>query len=498
MQQSKPNIIYILADDMGYGDMGCNNPDSKIPTSHLDSLAEQGMRFTDAHAASSLCTPSRYNVLTGRYCWRTRLKRGILWEWDSPLIEPNRLTVASLLKQQGYVTHCMGKWHLGWDWMTVDGELAGPQLPFGQHNHEIQEQRRDLGYQIDYGHRIGGGPIDRGFDTYFGVDVPNFQPYTWFENAHVTIAPSVMKPDSMYGHPGLMVPDWSLEAVVPELTRRAASLIEDAQEPFFLYFPLTSPHAPIVPNAAFGGMSKAGKYGDFVCEVDWLVGEVMSALDRSGKADNTLLIFTSDNGPEAGACDYEGAYELARNTGHYSMGQWRGTKRDIWEGGHRVPFVARWPNVIPSGSVCEQLVCIGDLIATCAEITGATLPEDAGEDSVSMFPLLKGQTEQPTRTHLLYHSGNGNFAIRSKDWVLIDAPSGGDVQEPDWFKKERDYSPHDYPGELFRLSADCAEKENLYGTHPEVVEQLSELLASAKKDGARAGGSVITESYVSE
>jgi arylsulfatase A len=498
MKQDTPNIIYILADDMGYGDMGCNNPESKIPTPNLDDLAAKGMRFTDAHAASSLCTPSRYNVLTGRYSWRTRLKRGIVWEWDSSLIEPGRLTVAHLLKQRGYATHCIGKWHLGWDWTTVDGDLAGPQLPFGEQNREIQQQRVDMGRRIDYAHRIDGGPVDRGFDSYFGVDVPNFQPYTWFENAQVMVAPTIMKPDSMYGHPGLMTPDWSLNAVVPELTRRAVSVIREAKEPFFLYFPLTSPHAPIVPNEQFRGMSNAGKYGDFVCEVDWVVGEVMKALIAAGKADNTLLIFTSDNGPEAAACDYEGAYELARTTGHYSMGQWRGTKRDIWEGGHREPFIAYWPGAISAGTVCDQLVCLGDFMATCADITHTTLPPDAGEDSVSMLPLLQGQTNRPTRSHLLHHSGSGRFAIRSKDWVLIDAPSGGDFPEPEWFKTERSYRGHDYPGELFRLSTDCTEKENLYGKHPEVVEELSRLLENAKQDAGRASGPSVNAHFEAE
>ena len=478
--KSAPNIIYILADDMGYGDMACNNPESRIPTPNLDHLAAQGMRFTDAHAASSLCTPSRYSVLTGRYSWRSRLKQGIVWEWDSPLIEPHRLTVAGLLRQRGYSTHCIGKWHLGWDWTTLDGDLAGPQLPFGECAYE---QRLDMGSRIDYNHRVGGGPVDRGFDTYFGVDVPNFQPYTWFEDDRLTEPPTVEKPDSMYGNRGLMKPVWSLEAVIPELTRRTVSLIENAQEPFFLYFPLTSPHAPVVPNEPFKGMSKAGKYGDFVCEVDWVVGEVMKALDRAGKTDDTLLIFTSDNGPEAGAADYEGAYELARITGHYSMGPWRGTKRDIWEGGHREPFLARWPGVTPAGTVCDQLVCLGDLFATCAEITGVGAPAGSGEDSVSMLPLLRGQTDRPTRSHLVHHSGSGNFAVRSKDWVLIDTPSGGDFPEPDWFKQERGYTRHDLPGELFNLSADGPERKNLYAERPEIVQELSEILEQAKRDG---------------
>lgn len=496
--QRSPNIIYILADDMGYGDMACNNPDSKIPTPNLDRLAAQGTRFTDAHAASSVCTPSRYSVLTGRYAWRSRLKRGIVWEWDSALLESDRLTVAGLLKQQGYTTHCLGKWHLGWDWMTDDGEIAGPQLPFGKHQAETAVQRRAMARRIDYTARIGGGPVDRGFDTYFGVDVPNFPPYTWFENDRVTEPPTVEKPESMYGHPGLMTPGWSLEAMIPEFTRRAVSLIETAEQPFFLYFPLTSPHAPVVPNERFKGMSRAGKYGDFVCEVDWVVGEVMKALDRSGKAEDTLLIFTSDNGPEAHAADCEGSYEIARLYSHYSVGQWRGTKRDIWEGGHREPFAARWPGVTPAGTICDQLVCLGDLFATCADITGATPPAGAGEDSVSMLPLLEGKTDRPTRSHLVHHSLSGNFAVRCKNWVLIDAPSGGDVKEPDWFKEERGYVPHDFPGELFDLRTDVAEKENLYGKHPEVVRELSHILAQAKMEGQAGHSSADDTTLLSE
>ena len=498
MPENKPNIIFILADDMGYGDLGSNNPNSKIPTPNLDRLADQGMRFTDAHAASAICTPSRYNVLTGCYGWRSRLKRGIVWEWDSPLIEPDRLTVAGLLRQAGYATHCLGKWHLGWDWVTLDGNLAGPQLPFGELNQEIMQQRLEMGNRIDYSQRIGGGPVDRGFDTYFGVDVPNFPPYTWFENDHLTAPPTVEKPASMYGNPGLMRPGWSFEAMIPEFTRRAVSLIKSAADPFFMYFPLTSPHAPVVPNAAFRGLSRAGKYGDFVCEVDWLVGEIMQALDRAGKADNTLLIFTSDNGPESGRADYEGAYELARTSGHYSMGSWRGVKRDIWEGGHREPYIARWPGVTPAGTLCNQLVGLGDLMATCAEITGSVLPSNAGEDSISLLPLLLGQTDRPTRNQLVHHSANGNFAVRSQDWILIDAPSGGDVTEPEWFRRERGYVPHDFPGELFDLSTDGAERENLYGHHPEVIKELSALLADAKRLGQAGSRASIDSVFETE
>ena len=317
MPANRPNIIYILADDMGYGDMGCNNPNSKISTPNLDRLASQGVRFTDAHAPSSVCTPSRYALLTGRYCWRTDLRGGVLWPFDPPLIEPDRLTVASLLRQRGYKTACIGKWHLGWEWETHDGEPACKGTEIGIRE---PEKRLALEANIDYAKPMRGGPIDCGFDTYFGVDVPNFPPYAWFEQNRLTELPTEDKPDEMFGAPGKMVPGWRLEAMIPELLRRAVDYIESSgPDPFFLYFPLTSPHTPIVPNEAFIDRSQAGLYGDFVCEVDWVVGEVMAVLDRKGIADDTLLIFTSDNGPECIAAAAGGCYEQAREHGHYSM-----------------------------------------------------------------------------------------------------------------------------------------------------------------------------------
>jgi arylsulfatase A len=478
----KPNIIYILCDDMGYGDMQCNDPKCRIPTPNLNALAARGMRFTNAHAGSSVCTPSRYNILTGRYAWRSRLKQGIVWEWDGALIEPGRLTAPGLLRAQGYDTACIGKWHVGWDWPTKDGRHPNETLPFGK---SAAPERHAYSEQIELSGRIGGGPVDRGFNSYFGVDVPNFPPYTWFENDRLAEIPTVLKPASMYGHPGLMLPDWSLEAMIPEFTRRAVDYIEDRARredgaPFFLYFPLTSPHSPVVPNEAFKGMSGIGNYGDFVCEIDWVVGEVLAALERGGIADDTLVIFTSDNGPELRVPDDEGVYERAKRTGHYSMGTWRGMKRDVWEGGHREPFIAAWPSVVPAGSVCEQLVGLGDFMATCADITGAALPEDAGEDSVSMLPLLRGRSDQPTRESLVHHSCFGKFALRSNDWIYIDAPTGGDNDEPEWFMRTRGYAPHDQPGELFNLREDPAERYNLYGDRPEIVADMKARLEAVK------------------
>lgn len=471
-----PNIIYILADDLGYGDVGCNNPASRIPTPHLDRLAAQGMRFTDAHAGSSVCTPSRYNILTGRYAWRSRLKQGIVWEWDAPLIEEGQKTVADLLRGAGYRTACVGKWHLGWDWSMTDGTKPNDHVEFGIPNPRLRDQ---VSRSIDFTARIGGGPVDRGFDSYFGVDVPNFPPYTWFENDRLAPVPTVPKPAALYGHPGLAMPGWRLEDMIPEFTRRAVALIEaqvGADQPLFLHFPLTSPHSPVVPNEAFKGLSGAGNYGDFVCEVDWVVGQIMAALDRTGLADNTLLIFTSDNGPERDTPDDIGAYERIPQHRHYSMGDLRGIKRDAWEGGHRVPFIARWPAVVPAGTPCDQLVSLGDFMATCADITAAPLANHEAEDSVSILPLLRGRTDSPVRPFAVHHSCNGKFALRQGDWVLIEAPTGGENEEPEFYRAERGYQPHDQPAELYNLRQDLSERTNCHAEQPEIAARLSALL----------------------
>jgi len=489
---STPNIIVIFADDMGYGDMSCNNPQGKIATPHLDRLASQGMRFTDAHAGTAVCTPSRYALLTGRYCWRSRLKNGIVWEYDGALIEPGRTTVASFLREQGYATHCIGKWHLGWDWPTHDGRHPNETLPYGVHGVTgFEGGRAAFGRtRIDYTQRIAGGPIDRGFDTYFGVDVPNFPPYTWFIDDRVDPLPTEEKPEGMFGHPGPAAPDWSLEAMIPQFTRRAVERIEaearQPEQPFFLYFPLTSPHTPIVPNKPFIGSSGVDLYGDFVCEVDWVVGQVMDALQRTGQADNTLVIFTSDNGPERkirGEGGMGGVWERAEKTGHFSNAPWRGIKRDAWEGGHRMPFVARWPQTIPAGSTCDQTISLVDLLATAAEIVGAPLPQaNAGEDSVSALPLLKGATDRPTRDHTIYHSMRGTFAIRMDGWVLLDGIDTCD--EPQWFRERIGVVPHDQPGELFCLTDDPMQTRNRYADQPQRVNAMRAKLRQVQGEDA--------------
>lgn len=329
---------------------------------------------------------------------------------------------------------------------------------------------------IDYTKPVRGGPIDCGFDYYFGEDVPNFPPYTWFEQDHLLAQPTDELPEKLFGHPGAMAPGWKLEAVMPEITRRSVRYIEESGDaPFFLYFPLTAPHTPIVPTEEFQGMSSAGEYGDYVCEVDWCVGQIMEALERRGIAENTLLVFASDNGPE------HFAYGCIQEYGHYSMAHLRGLKRDTWEGGHRIPLIARWPAVTPAGAECARLTSLSDLLATCADILDTELPAEAGEDSVSALPLLQGKLAAPVRPFAVHHSLSGKFAIRRNDWVFIDAPSGDDNREPQWFKEERGYTPHNYPGELFNLKDDISERKNLYGEYSEIVKELSALLEQVKR-----------------
>ncbi|MGN6136813.1 MAG: sulfatase family protein, partial [Aureliella sp.] len=309
----KPNIVFILADDLGYGDLGCYNPDSKIPTQHLDQLAREGTRFTDAHSPSSVCSPTRYAVLTGRYAWRTRLQRNVLGPWDLPLIAPERLTVGKLLQQHGYTTACIGKWHLGMTYATTDGQ------PPSTRNNPMSN--------VDFTKPIADGPTTRGFDHYFGTVVPNYPPYCFVENDRTVGLPSERAAGGLFNIPGPMVPGWKLVNILPEITRHAVQWIDETaktKQPFFLYFALTSPHYPVVPAPEFVGKSQAGAYGDFVHQTDWSIGQVLEALKRSGVEENTLVIFTSDNGSEVTGEVNPGVYDRVQKFGHRSSGELRG------------------------------------------------------------------------------------------------------------------------------------------------------------------------------
>ncbi len=459
----RPNIVFILADDMGYGDLGCFNPESKIPTPWLDRLAGEGMRFTDAHAPSALCSPSRYAALTGRYCWRTRLTRGVLQGFSAPLIEEGRPTVASLLRDRGYRTGCLGKWHLGWEWPRRAGV--------------VEPDPDDPTHGVDFQQPIRRGPTTVGFDEFFGIaaslDMP---PYCYVEGERPT-APAdgwiEASPWDAYWRAGPVAADFRHAEVLPRLADRAVSFVREAgaDRPFFLYFALPAPHTPVLPLQAFRGSSRAGDYGDFCVQVDDVVGQLMRALDETGAARDTLLIFSSDNGPESIA------YERVRRYRHYSMGGLRGVKRDTWEGGHRVPFLARWPARIDPGTVSAQTVGLMDLLATVAEIVGTELPPGAGEDSLSMLPAFDGRPVDASRRQaIVYHAGNGTLALRRGDWVLIDAVSGGVSKEPEWFRMERGYVAHQHAGELFHLGQDRAESRNLFGSEPQRVADMRALL----------------------
>jgi arylsulfatase A len=480
---AKPNIVFILADDLGYGDAGCYNPRSKIPTPNLDRLAAQGMRFTDAHAPASVCSPTRYALLTGRYAWRSPLKHDVVLPWDRPIIAANRLTVASLLGKNGYTTAAIGKWHLGLNWPTTDG------APATSGTTKLTN--------VDFTKPIANGPTTRGFDYYFGVDVPNYPPYCFIENDRTVGIPSVADSGraELFNLPGPMIPGWRLEDILPELTRRAVQWVDlkaKSPQPFFLYLSLTSPHYPVVPSREFKGKSQAGDYGDFVVQTDWVVGQVLAALDRAGVADNTLVIFTSDNGPEITGEVNPGVYDRAKIFQHYSMAELRGAKRDLWEGGHRVPFIARWPRRVKADSVSDEVVCHVDFMATAAGLLGVTLPPDAGEDSYSILPVLFGEKlGHPLREATVHHSCSGSFAIRQGDWVLIEAPSGDDNRragEPQWFKQERGYVAEPVTGELYKVSDDTAQRKNLFAAEPERVRALHQLLAQYQRDGRSTPG----------
>jgi arylsulfatase A-like enzyme len=485
--QAPPNIVIILADDLGYGDPGCYNELSKIPTPNIDQLAREGMRFTDAHSPSSVCTPTRYGLLTGRYCWRTKLKRSVLWPWDPPLIETKRLTLPRLLKQSGYQTACIGKWHLGWDWPLEDPENPDQYLTNEFDGFTIPaKQREGYALRIDWARAIRGGPNAYGFDYYFGDDVPNFPPYTFIENDRVVEVPTVLKPKKMFGHDGPASPDWDLSKVMPSITDRAVKFIDDyadsgSDKPFFLYVPLTAPHTPIAPVNQFLHKSQAGNYGDFVHQVDWTVGQVSTALERNGYSNNTLVFFASDNGsPQRnGTQGNSGPIgSVKKDFGHDPSRPWRGMKSDAWEAGHRIPFIARWPERIAANSESSEPVVLTDLMRTVAELVDYRLPLDAAEDSFDIGGVLL-QTKRgklPIRDHLIHHSGNGTFAIRMGDWKLILGRGSGGFT--------RFQPPADAPkGQLYNLDIDPAEQTNLYTAQPEVVSRLTKKLEEFQQAG---------------
>jgi arylsulfatase A-like enzyme len=475
--RSVPNIVFIYADDLGYGDVSSFNSErGKIRTPHIDRLATQGMRFTDGHSSSGVCSPSRYTLLTGRYHWRTRLQSGIVGLWGPPLIAVDRLTVAGLLKQQGYQTACIGKWHLGWNWPITAKNKA---LFRGAKTAIATDQHRKA-WRETFSKPIADGPTTRGFDEYFGTDVPNWPPFCFIENDRTVGIPSEFLSARLFqnnqaSQQGPALEGWKLEPILPMLGVRASEFITRAakkDKPFFLYMPLTSPHTPLAVNEQWKGKSGLNLYADFVMETDSVIGTVLRAIDESGVADNTMVVFISDNG----CAPYIGAAELEKK-GHFPSGPLRGYKSDAWDGGHRVPMIVRWPGMVRKGTTCNQLVHQADLMATCAEIVGTKLPDDAGEDSVSLLPLLAG-VDEPVRESAVSQSMRGLLSVRKGNWKMIFGPGSGG------WSKGRD----EHPGQLYDLSTDLAETTNLYLEKPELVQQLTSLMQSIVGDGRSTPG----------
>ena len=478
LHAAKPNIIFILADDMGYGDVQALNPKSKIPTPHLNRLAKEGMTFTDAHSPSSVCTPTRYGVITGRYCWRSSLKRGVLGGYSAPLIEKNRPTVGGVMQKAGYHTAVIGKWHLGMNMTRLEGGKP-------------KQDRWDGDGNVDFSKPIADSPITRGFHEYFGVSASlDMAPYVWIENDRFVPAKLVQQPGIKF--PGFVrqgprAEDLKFEEGLDVLGERTAAFLKrmaKGGQPFFLYMPLTGPHKPVTPHPRFVGKTGLGPYGDFVMNVDDTVGQVLKALDETKLAENTLVMFTSDNGSFMYRVDDEDDHvktptkQQYHSKSHTANGPWRGTKADIWEGGHHVPFFARWPGKVKAGSQSAQVITHTDLFATVAAIAGAKIPKGAAADSYSFLPLLLGKAKGYSRPPVIHHSASGMFAIRDGDWKLVLGNGSGGRQQPRGRAFEK-------PFFLANLKEDPAEKTNQVEAESKVAAALEKAFRKLHADEHR-------------
>lgn len=469
IKSTTPNIVYILADDMGYGDISSLNPESGIQTPHMDKIVQEGVHFTDVHTNSSVCTPTRYGILTGRYAWRSRLKKGVLNGYDEPLIEESRPTIASYLKSNGYKTACIGKWHLGLGLQPKDGALS------------ITEKKGVS--NVDFNKKIKN-PSDLGFDYSYiipaSLDMP---PYVYIENGKALELPTAYtngknankEGRGVFWRAGEKAPSFVFENVLDNFTKKTVSYINSQKEtdsPFFIYFPLTAPHTPWLPVGKAVGKSKAGRYGDFVTMVDDAVGAVVSALAKTGKLDNTLIIVTSDNGSHWKPED-------KKKYAHRANYIYRGQKADIYDGGHRVPYIAQWPGVIPAGLESDQLMCTTDLFATLSGLLNKPKVETGAEDSFNLWSAYTSTENPAKRGAIVHHSFNGMFSIRKEEWKYTPNLGSGGFTKP----KSIEPKEGENPGTLYDMSNDPEEKNNLYKDHPEVVEELNQLLENYKDQG---------------
>lgn len=473
LPDKKPNIVYILADDLGIGDVSAFNEKSRLKTVHIDRLAAEGMKFTDAHTSSSVCTPTRYGILTGRYNWRSELKKGVLSGYSRSLIAQDRLTVARLLKNEQYHTGFVGKWHLGWDW----------------HINGTQDQINGLDSrpEVDFSRPVSNGPKEKGFIYSYGFSGSlDMAPYVYVENGQATSVPKKNTLSTDYKgfwREGLTSDDFIHAEVLQHLTQKAVAYIDEQapkDAPFFLYFALPAPHTPILPSSPYLGKSNTNFYGDFVLEIDDVVGQIISALEKNGVRDNTLVIFTSDNG-----CSPRAGFEELAKAGHNPNYIYRGSKADLYEGGHRVPFVVSWPAVVEKGSVSSKAICTTDFMATVSEIVESPLPDHAGEDSFSFLPVLSGNSQDvPLQRAIVHHSVEGRFAIRKENWKLILWPGSGGWSSPKTGEEIEGLPPF----QLYDLEADPGERKNLAATNPEKVKELEALLVRYILDGRSTPG----------
>lgn len=482
-----PNIVFILADDLGYGDLACYNPESRIPTPNLDRLASQGIRFTDAHSPCTVCTPTRYSLMTGQMAFRVPNGGRVFSGAGGPsLISDARFTLPELLKETGYTTACYGKWHVGLTFRDAAGEA-------------IHSGRPDAVERIDYSRRIEGGPVDHGFDHFFGTACCPTTDwlYAYIDGDKIPVPPTEKLdkstlPKHSYANdnrPGMVAPDFDLEEVDLKFLEKSQQFLKqhvasNPDKPFFLFHSAQAVHLPSFPADAFKGKTESGPHGDFIFELDYVVGELLKTLDELGIADNTIVMFSSDNGPEVPTI-----YHMRHDHSHDGARPWRGVKRDNWEGGHRVPFIVRWPGRIQEGSSTDEITSLTDVYATVADIVKRPLPATAAEDSFSMLPVLLGESaSDPIRPYILQQGFGGQryLAIRRGKWkYLAHQGSGGNNYEKHPMLKEY-YIPNtapDAPGQLFDLESDPGEKVNLALAQPEIAAQLQALLDASIASG---------------
>ncbi len=465
-EQKKPNIVFIFADDMGYGDVSALNENSKIQTTNIDRIASEGVTFTDAHSSSSVSTPSRYSLLTGRYNWRSDLKSGVLMGYNKALISPDRRTIASVLRDQGYQTACIGKWHLGWDWNNIE---AGKD-------------------SVDFSKPITNGPTTRGFDYFYGIIASlDMAPYVYVENDMPTALPDreTVNDGMKYWRKGPTASDFDHEQTLPNFINRAVDYIHDKSKedkPFYLYLPLPAPHTPILPIKEYQGKSGLNPYGDFVLMVDDMVGKVMKALKEAGVEENTIIVFSTDNG-----CSPQAKFDELQAKGHYPSYIYRGHKADLFDGGHRIPCVVRWPARVKP-HVVDQTVCLTDFFATFAAVADYQLRDSEGEDSYNILPLLLNEKEgEVIREATVHHSINGDFTIRKGKWKLLLSPGSGGWSFPK--PGTDDEVIKTLPSvQLYNMQSDPAEKNNVYAEHPEVVKELKDLMIKYVKEGRSTPG----------